>query len=233
MAPINKLAIIIPTFNEAHTLGRVLQKVLDLDLPEIRKDIIVVDDGSTDETVSIARSKGVCVVSHLMNRGLGAALGTGIAAALMRGADLAITFDADGQHSTKDIPRVIKSILMNQADVVIGSRMLKCAGMPWTRRVANRLGNLATLIFFGVRSTDSQSGLRAFSRPAAEKIKITANNYEVSSQICGEVNRHRLRLVEVPIHSIYTKYSLSKGQSFVMGIKTLMRMFLFVNRKQK
>ncbi len=222
-----KLSIVIPAYNEASTIGRVVQQVMGLQLPDIRKEVIVVDDGSCDQTGEIARSKGAVVVQHLINRGLGGALGTGIEAALRWAADVVVTFDADGQHSVDDIKKVIQPILIERADVVIGSRMLGAGGMPWARRVANRLANFITWVLLGIQTTDSQSGLRAFSRSAAEQIKITANYYEVSTEICGEIERHHLRLAEVPIRSIYTEYSLSKGQGFVAGLKTLFRLLLF------
>lgn len=227
-----KLLIIIPTCNEKYTIAQVLQGVLDLDIPGLQKEIIVVDDGSTDTTVAIARSKGVRVATHLINRGLGGALGTGIEAALRAGADLVVTFDADGQHAPEDIPVVIQPLLTHQADVVIGSRMLEGGGMPLARRLANHIANVITLVLFGVRTTDSQSGLRAFSRFAAEKIRIDANTYEVSSEIFGEIKRHHLKLAEVPIRSIYTHYSLSKGQGFAMGIKTLVRMLIHITGRR-
>ncbi len=222
-----KLSIIIPAYNEASTIGKVVQQVLSLELPEIQKEVIVVDDGSYDQTGEIARSKGAVVVQHLINRGLGGALGTGIEAALHWGADVVVTFDADGQHSPDDINKVIQPVLMDRADVVIGSRMLEAGGMPWTRRAANRLANFITSVLLEIQTTDSQSGLRAFSRLAAEQIKITSNYYEVSTEICGEIERHHLRLTEVPVRSIYTEYSLSKGQGFRAGLKTLFRLLLF------
>lgn len=221
-----KVAVVIPAYNEASTIGQLIQEVLSLDLPDIQKQIIVVDDGCCDRTGEVARSKGAMVVHHLINRGLGGALATGIEAALGGGADVVVTFDADGQHSPDDIGKVIEPVLMGRADAVIGSRMLKTGGMPWARRVANRFANLITSVLFGIRTTDSQSGLRAFSRLAAEQIRIKANNYEVSSEICGEIGRHHLRLAEVPIRSIYTEYSLSKGQGVRVGLKTMLRLLL-------
>ena len=228
-----KLAIVIPTHNEATKIARVLQGILNLEIPDIHKEIIVVNDGSTDRTASIASSKGVTVVTHLINRGLGGALGTGIMAALRGNADLIVTFDADGQHSTKDIPSMIKPILMKQADVVIGSRMLRGTGMPVARQVANRIANLVTWILFDIWTTDSQSGLRAFSRFAAERLRITSNNYDVSSEICGEIKRNQLRFVEIPIRPIYTDYSLSKGQGLLPGIKTFLRLLLHVTGRPR
>jgi UDP-N-acetylglucosamine---dolichyl-phosphate N-acetylglucosaminyltransferase len=221
-----KLSIIIPAYNEASTIGQVIQQVRSLDLPGIKKEIIVVDDGSSDQTGKIARSKDALVVRHLINRGLGGALGTGVETALRRGADIIVTFDADDQHSPRDIGKVVDPILLNRADVVVGSRMLEGSGMPVMRRIANHMANLVTLILFGIRTTDSQSGFRAFSRSAAEKIKISTNNYEVSSEICAEIGRNQLRYTEVPIKAIYTKHSLSKGQGFWTGLKTLYKLFL-------
>jgi glycosyltransferase involved in cell wall biosynthesis len=222
-----KLSIVIPAYNEARTIGQVLHQVLSLDLPNIaQRKIIVVDDGSSDRTGEIARSMGVVVVRHLLNRGLGGALGTGIKMALRSGADVVVTFDGDGQHSPDDIGKIIEPIRMGRADVVIGSRMLDSDGMPWTRRVANRLANLITWVLSGIKTTDSQSGLRAFSRSAAERIKISTNHYEVSSEICGEIGRNQLRLTEVPIKAIYTRHSMSKGQGFWTGLRTLYKLFL-------
>jgi UDP-N-acetylglucosamine---dolichyl-phosphate N-acetylglucosaminyltransferase len=221
-----KLSIVIPAYNEASTIGQVLKHVLSVDLPDVQKKIIVVDDGSSDKTGEIARSKGVMVVQHLMNRGLGGALGTGIEMALRWGADVIVTFDADDQHSPDDIGKIIEPILTGRADVVIGSRMLEAGKMPWARRIANRLANFVTWILTGIRTTDSQSGLRAFSRQTAGQIRISANRYEVSTAICGEIGRRQFRLTEVPIKAVYTPYSLSKGQGFRVGLKTLFRLLL-------
>jgi len=221
-----KLAIVIPAYNESVTIDQVIQQVRSVELPGIEKMVIVVDDGSSDKTGEIARSKGVVVIRHLLNRGAGGALGTGIEAALRIGADVVVTFDADGQHSPDDIGRLIEPIRAGRTDVVIGSRMLDPRGMPWTRQIANRIANLVTWVLLAARTTDSQSGLRAFSREAAKRIRITAGRYEVSSQICGEVKRLQLRSIDVPIKTIYTDYSLSKGQGFSVGLKTLFRLIL-------
>jgi glycosyltransferase involved in cell wall biosynthesis len=137
-----------------------------------------------------------------------------------------VTFDADGQHSPDDIGRMIEPIRTGRADVVVGSRMIDPRGMPWTRQVANYLANFATWALLAVRTTDSQSGLRAFSREAARRVRITSCQYEVSSEICGEIKRLHLRSIEVPVQTIYTDYSLSKGQGFSVGLKTLFRLIL-------
>lgn len=216
-----KTFAVIPAYNEEATIADVLT------ITRAYVDgIIVVDDGSTDRTAEIAGAQGVTVVRHGINRGLGAAIGTGFAAAQKLGADVVITLDADGQHDPVEIQSFIQAIEQG-ADVVIGSRMLTgLVGMPWYRRVAQLLGNLVTFFLFGAWVTDSQSGFRAFTASALEKIQIKTNRMEVSSELVAETKRNRLTLVEVPIKAIYTEYSLSKGQSFLVGLKTLLKLVL-------
>ena len=213
-----KTVAIIPAYNEEQTLADVLIKARSF-----VDEIIVVNDGSCDRTEEIALNQGVRIVSHTINRGLGAALGTGFEAARRLDADLAITLDADGQHDASEIPKFIEAA-KNGADVVIGSRMIAPEGMPWHRQVAQVVGNLVTFFLFGAWVTDSQSGYRAFNRFALSRIHIRTNKMEVSSELIAESKRHGLNLVEVPIKAIYTDYSLSKGQSFFVGIKTLVKL---------
>ena len=125
--------------------------------------LIVVDDGSSDRTGELACQEGVIRLRHILNRGLGGALGTGISAALRLGAEVIVTFDADGQHDPDDIARLLDPIEAGEAEVVIGSRMLDPSGMPYPRRLANWTANVVTYLLFGGWTTDSQSGLRAFS----------------------------------------------------------------------
>lgn len=215
-----RVIAVIPAYNEETTLAAVLDKTA----PFV-DGIIVVNDGSTDRTGEIAKSRGPTVVTHVINRGLGAAIGTGFAAATHLKADVAITLDADGQHDPSEIPLFVEAI-ESGADMVIGSRMLGGTGMPWYRQVANRLGNLVTFVLFGALVTDSQSGFRAFTAYALRHIEIKTNRMEVSSELIAEARRNKFNLVEVPIKAIYTEYSLSKGQSFFVGLKTLVKLVL-------
>ena len=160
-----------------------------------------------------------------MNRGLGAAIGTGFVVAQKLDADILITLDGDGQHDPKEIPKFLLAIKQG-ADVVIGSRMLSRNGMPWYRQVANFLGNISTFFLFGALVTDSQSGYRAFTKKALEQVRIKTNRMEVSSELIAESKTRKLKLVEVPIKAIYTDYSLSKGQGFFVGLKTLLKLVL-------
>lgn len=214
--------IVIPAFNERKTLPEVLRKLK----AEGYENTIVIDDGSSDGTYEIAKENARIALRHSINRGLGGALGTGIEAALRMGADFIVTFDADGQHSVSDIANLVQVLKDDQSDAVIGSRLINPEGMPLARRIANKVGNIVTFFLFGIYTTDSQSGLRAFNRKAATKIKIRTNRMEVSSEIIHEISRAKLRFKEVPIKAIYTDYSLSKGQSFLVGMKTFAKLLM-------
>lgn len=214
------VVIVIPAYNEEAKIGDVISDLARNGY----ENIIVVDDGSQDNTYKIAKSRKAEVYKHIINRGLGGALGTGIKAALMKNADIIVTFDADGQHAASDIKKLITPIIEGKADVVIGSRLIKSDGMPFVRKIGNWGMNLITYIMFGIWTTDSQSGLRAFSRKAAEKISIKGNRMEVSSEMISEIGRRRLRFKEVPIKAIYTDYSLKKGQSNLNAFKILLKL---------
>jgi glycosyltransferase involved in cell wall biosynthesis len=216
-----KIIVVIPAFNEERTIGQVIRSV-----KQYVPDIIVVNDGSEDKTGVIAKNEGASVYVHIINRGLGGALGTGITAALQQGADIIVTFDADGQHKAEDIPNLIRSLQNGESDIVIGSRMFNHDGMPFFRKIYNIFGNFLTYFVFGIHVSDSQSGLRAFSRKTASLMKLKANRMEVSSEIIREIKVNRLKFKEIPIKPIYTDYSLSKGQSFFVGLKTLLKLIV-------
>jgi len=225
-----KLVIIMPAYNEERVIRDVICNLQEyLNNPEMKilnPEIVVVDDGSKDQTLKIAANTGVIGVRHIINCGLGAALGTGFQLAIQRGATVAVTFDSDGQHDPHDIPNMIAPILKNEADVVIGSRLIHHAGMPRDRVIINKVANFVTWVLFGVKSTDSQSGYRAFNRKALEMIEIKTSRMEVSSEILSEVKHNRLRFIETPITVIYTEYSRKKGQQNANSLSVLMKLIL-------
>ena len=216
-----KIFIIIPAFNEAQIIAETI-----LDVHKYCSNIIVVDDGSIDKTSQIATKGGALVYRHIVNRGLGGALGTGMKAALENGADIVVTIDSDGQHDVADIKKALKPIIDKKVDVVIGSRLMNPEGMPIIRRIGNWGFNVITYILFKVWTTDSQSGFRLFSKKAASQIKIKTNKMEVSSEIFNEIHRNKLKFSEVPIKVIYTEYSLEHGQSSLNGFKILVKLLL-------
>jgi glycosyltransferase involved in cell wall biosynthesis len=222
-----RIIIVIPAYNEERSIIAVIRGLKQQGFARL----IVVDDGSSDRTSELARQEGVILLRHILNRGLGGALGTGISAALRLGAELIVTFDADGQHDPNDIGRLLEHIENGEADVVIGSRLLDPIGMPYPRRLANWTANVVTYLLFRIWTTDSQSGLRAFSRQAAARMQLLTSGMEVSSEIIAETVKNRLQWKEVPVQAIYTDYSLSKGQSFTVGMRTLMRLILAKMRR--
>jgi len=189
------LVVVIPAYNEARYIGSVV-----LQAREYTSTVIVVDDGSTDATREIARAAGAIVESHGDNRGKGAALETGFRLANEYDPDVVVTIDADGQHVVSDIPTVIKPILNDEADIVIGSRYLDdTSEVPQHRVLGHRVFNLMTRLASGVDSTDSQSGFRAFSPRALMAMSFHSRSFSVESEMQFMVREHDLRLVEVPI----------------------------------
>ena len=205
-----KVWIVMPANNEERMMGRVLDSLKR----EGWRNVVVVDDGSIDRTADIARSKGAVVVRHKRNMGLGAALRTGLATARKRGADCAVTFDADGQHDPKAVRRLVEAL--KGADLVIGVR--KHVGIPMHKRFGNFFLNCVTYLFSGM-FTDSQSGSRAFNRRALEKIKIRSNRYEVSSEIIVQARKRGLKVGEAPVKCFYTKYTKARGTNIASGFK--------------
>ena len=208
-----RLILILPALNEAEVIESVLSRLKRaVSSLRLKTEIVVVNDGSVDKTAQIAEKFGVAVLTHLINRGLGAALGTGLAYAKAKKADLAVTLDSDGQHDPADIARMLVPLLKNRADVVIGSRtLLPSQEMPRLRQINNAAFNWLTWMFFGQKTTDSLSGFRAFNYRAIQLIRLKTERMEVSNEFFAEISRHRLRLAEVPIKVIYTPYSLRKG----------------------
>jgi glycosyltransferase involved in cell wall biosynthesis len=201
--------IIIPAYNEGERLGSTLAT-----LSQFSPRIVVIDDGSSDGTALEVLRHPVWLVRHSLNRGQGAALQTGIDFALQRGADIIVTFDADGQHSVSDVAALVKPVEKGAADVALGSRFLgSTVGLPEGRRLILKLGIVFTRIFSRIRVTDTHNGLRAFSRKAAECISITHDRMAHASEILDQIQAHGLRYQEVPVTIHYTPGTLAKGQS--------------------
>jgi glycosyltransferase involved in cell wall biosynthesis len=216
-----EIAIVIPAYNEEKTIGKLIKKLFNAGY----KNIIVVDDGSHDDTFVVAQSSGVAALSLPINRGAGGALRTGFSYALSQGFKIVVMMDADLQHRVEDIRVLTEPIAKNKFDVVLGSRLMgEKRNMPVIRQIANVMGNLTTRLLLGINVTDSQSGFRAISRKALTKMRLTSSRWEICSEMIGEIKRLNLRFLEVPIKVIYTKYSLSKGQSLKNGVKTLARL---------
>lgn len=218
-----KICIVIPAYNEAAVIIGTIKEIKNAGY----ENIVVVDDGSGDDTFQKAESvSGVAAFRHKINRGKGAATKTGIEAAKLLGADIIVTMDGDGQHDPKDIANLIYPITKGGCDVVLGSRLMNPEGMPWYKIWQNKFGNLITWYLYGLWVTDSQSGLRAYSKKAAERINTFGDRYEYDSEVIREIYYNKLKYQEIPIQVRYTEYSMSKlqKQDFLNGIKTVYKM---------
>lgn len=212
--------IIIPAYNEETRLAQVLRG-LNLNLFRI----VVVDDGSSDHTASVAKNAGVVVLRHLINRGQGAALRTGIQYALDQGAKEIITFDADGQHQAEDLSSLLNVLRTTGADLVVGSRFLGSApGIPLHRWCLLKLAVVFTRITTGLNLTDVHNGLRAMTAEAAGKLTFTEDGMAHASQILSMAARLKLSVHEVPCSVVYSEQSLAKGQRSSAAFRILGRL---------
>lgn len=205
---INTTWVIIPMFNEGAVIHRVAREVL-MAFP----NLVVVDDGSTDDALEQSARAGATVLRHPINLGQGAALQTGIKYALQRGADYIVTFDADGQHQVKDAVAMLDMLQKENFDVVLGSRFIGTTiGMSFGRRLLLKAAIIYTKITTGLNLTDAHNGLRVFSRTAAMNINIRQNRMAHASEILEQISAKKMRYVEYGNTIRYTDYSKLKGQ---------------------
>lgn len=209
-----KIFCVIPALNEAEKIGEVVRAVRPL-----VDEVVVVDDSSTDGTSEIAAREGASVLSHLVNRGQGAALETGNRYALEKGADIIFHFDADGQFFAEDIPEVLEPLLSGEAEAVLGSRFMgKESNMPaLKKKMIMPLARLANVILLGVRLTDPQSGFRALTADAWRKISIEQRGMAHASEILSKIVKNKIKIKEVPVKVIYHRF----GQNFSGGIRII------------
>jgi glycosyltransferase involved in cell wall biosynthesis len=207
--------VVVAAYNEGRRLGDTLQSLCGY-----CANVVVVDDGSADDTRDVALGFPVWVLPHLINCGQGAALQTGIDFALQRGAQVVVTFDADGQHAPEEIEHLVAPVRAGEVEVALGSRFLgRAVGLPWTRWLVLKLGILFTWAFSGIRVTDTHNGFRALSRQAAGCIRITQNRMAHASEILDQVRRQGMRFCEVPVTIHYSNSTLAKGQSSWNALK--------------
>lgn len=222
-----KICVIIPAYNESAVIGGVVKEIIEaLNMTPYETSVVVVNDCSSDNTSYIAQQQGAIVIDHIINSGAGGATATGLSFAEQNGYDIAATMDADGQHASKDVIKGIQYLIKSSSDLLIGSRLIDSKGMSRVKILGNKGLSIITLVLFGIRSTDSQSGLRVFSKKALDELYWKASGYEFASEMLWRARQLKLRIDEFPIKAIYTDYSKSKGQSnwnAINIIKSLLR----------
>jgi len=221
MASRSQPYVVIPAYNEGSIIARVAGE-----LRRAGYAAVVVDDGSRDGTADAAHAAGAAVVRHPFNLGQGAALQTGIDYALAQGADVIVTFDADGQHRVSDISRLTEALLQERADFALGSRFRgQAPNLPPLRRALLRAATTFTRLTTGLQVTDTHNGLRAMTRRGAAAIRLRQNRMAHASEWLSQIAASGLRYVERPVTIEYTAYSLAKGQNVGDAILILLDLF--------
>ncbi len=206
-----KTFVVIPAYNEASVIRDVIRE-----LNHLVDRVVVVDDGSSDDTSVYAKSEGATVLTHGINRGYGAALHTGSIWSINNGADIIIHFDADGQHSPKDIPLFVHALTQGEYEVALGSRFLEGthSRIPLSRKVVLRLALLFTRVVQGIKVTDTHNGFRAFTAKAYTELGVSQDKMAYASEVLRELHAKQLRFTEIPTTIRYSEYSRAKGQSW-------------------
>jgi len=194
-------AVLIPALNAAQTLGQLLAGLKQIVGIE---SVVVVDDGSSDETVAVAKAEGAVVISHGANRGKGAALRTGFQYILSATShDSVITIDADLQHDPKDVPKFLSAWQMGNLDLVLGCRRRLGSGMPLHRVLSNTITSALVSARTRVKIRDSQTGFRLIARRILSSIEVEADGYEAETEILIKAAMKGFRIGSVPIATIY------------------------------
>lgn len=208
--------IIVPAFNEAQVIGDVVA-----DLRSAFAHVVVVDDGSRDDTAGVALRAGAHVVPHPVNLGQGAAIQTGVEYTRRQpAAELFATFDADGQHRVADVVAMLERISHGDADLVIGTRFTGSAIVrtPPLKRFILRTAASLSPSSRRLGLTDAHNGLRVFNRTVAEHLNLTMSGMSHAVEFIKLADENRWRVTEQPVEILYTEYSLSKGQPLLNGV---------------
>jgi glycosyltransferase involved in cell wall biosynthesis len=212
------VVVIVPLFNEEAVIANVIQ--------ELRHEfgtIVCIDDGSTDNSVAVAKRAGATVISHPYNLGQGAALQTGfVYARSLPTTDYAVTFDADGQHRVEDVVGMLALAREKNLAIVFGSRFLDRRTKPgFAKKTVLKVAVLITRIVTGLKLTDAHNGLRVIRRDALESVNLIQDRMSHATEIVQQLAQTKKRWREYPVEVLYTEYSRKKGQSLLNSINIL------------
>ena len=211
-----KVCILVPAYNERRNVGNVVKGCL-----KYAPDVVVVDDGSSDETSEIARQAGATVIAHDVNRGKGAALKTGFDYVLKGDWEAVIVVDGDGQHDRDEIPKIIDTTIRENAAITIGNRMSDLKDMPLPRRASNWITSWIISKLAGQYVPDSQCGFRLIRTNLLREIELATDNFEMESEMIIIAGRKGYKVSSVAIRTIYLdgRQRLGPGQDALKFIR--------------
>ena len=219
-----KVCVIIPTYNESDTIGNLVSKIKKLGF-----DVLVIDDGSTDNTREIVKGKSVLLLENNTNLGKGSALRRGFDYAILNEYDFVVTMDGDGQHSPTEIVRFIELAQKERAGIIVGDRMQNCIGMSWVRQMTNSFMSRFISRLAGQHIPDTQCGFRLIKIDVLKNIKLISQRFEIESEILIKAARSGFKVISTPIKTIY-QGEKSKISPF---IDTLRFVRLIINVKNE
>jgi len=196
---IMRICVVIPTYNESKTIARLIRQAQSFGL-----EVIIIDDGSSDNTADIAKSCKAQVLRNTRNLGKGASLAKGYDFALVQGFDAAISMDGDGQHSPDDLPAFINKAGSSDCAIVAGNRMDSTGEMPRLRLVTNRFMSWLISLVSGQHIPDTQCGFRLVKKGLLEKLKLSTSKYETESEILIQASRLGFKIESIPVKTIYS-----------------------------
>ena len=211
-----KLVVQIPAFNEEKTIGKVIREI-PRKIPKIKKvEVLVIDDGSTDNTVKEAKKAGAdYVIRNAKNFGLAYTFQKGMNKSLELGADITVNTDADFQYNQKEIPKLIKPIIENKADIVSGNRKIETLEhMSFSKKYGNIIGSKVVKLCAGYEIIDASSGFRAYSKEAALKLFVISNHTYTHETLIQAAHKN-LRVIEVPVEF---KKRLNGGSKLITSV---------------
>jgi len=216
-----KACVIIPTYNEARAIGD-----LDREIRNQNLEVIVIDDGSKDNSSQIARDCGATVLRNQRNEGKGASLIKGFNYALGKDFDAVITMDGDGQHQPQDIKDFISLAKNSDSVIFIGNRMLRTKSMPWLRLMTNKFMSWLISVITKQDIPDSQCGFRLIKKEALKRLNLTTSRYDTESEILIESSRLGFKIESVPVGTVYCG-----GKSQIKPFSDTLRFIRFIISK--
>lgn len=224
------VAVVIAAYNEESHIAKTIASIPRAITGVNGVDVVVINDGSKDQTAQEAKKAGAIVLSHSLNRGQGAALETGFEFVRRKGYDAVVTFDADGQHKGSEIEKMLDPILKGETEVALGSRFLTSkreSNVSFSRKAILKAGVLFTKVISRLHITDTHNGFRAFSAQALQQIRLRQDRMEHASEILELIARHNISYKEIPVVITYTDYSRKKGQRNSNALRIAWRMLLY------